>query len=811
MKARRWLFLAIGGVALALVAGRAVAGTYSEWSWFEAMGASSLYQMRLVWEWVTRGGAFALALGFAWVNLYAVRRSIVSLVLPRRLANFDFGEEVPGNRLNGLVLVLAVVLAVVLAAPMDDWLTLAQARFGLPFAERDPYFDREFAFYLYALPLLRLLHEWATTVLLVVGGAVVLLYALTPSLRWSAGRLHVSTYVRRHLAVLGALVLMLVGWSAYLDGVSLLAKGGGPLDTFTAFDDRVVAPLLTSISIGAMAASLAFFLLAWRGLRDTAITLFVLAVLATPLTRLALPIVDRWSTPAGERAARERPYEATRTQFARRAFGVDQVVDADALRIPGMTRLEASLGVSLWDAPTLVRSSELVHRDQRLLGTVWTPSASGLTADVLQRGSREPGVATTTRFSAVSTDEQGRLPALAVEDPPTPPVLVEPGAEPWAVVADSAGDLPAPAFGTRWERLAHAWRLQNPRLLATAHPEPRPRILLHREVRELIATLAPFFTAGPTVQSVIAGDSLYWVSELFVTSSEYPLARPILFAGEQRNYARFAGMALVNAHTGRMRVVTARGPDAMTRTWMSRLPWLFVSPESLGSALAAALPPAMDRALLQADAIAREGYPGDSMRTLRVATARDGATDPGATVPRLFALHGDTGPMAAAVAVLESDDRIAGVVLARGGVAPRVEWHRLSQPIAWRGVLDSLWAGAKRDGLVGTRGGADRRGQVQVVPLVEGAVFVQPFYAWSNDRPPALRGVSVLAQGHVRSAPTLAEALDLGRSVVSGQPAGLRVRVNALYEQMGAAMRRGDWRAFGDAYAALGRLLRGAP
>jgi len=38
-----------------------------------------------------------------------------------------------------------------------------------------------------------------------------------------------------------------------------------------------------------------------------------------------------------------------------------------------------------------------------------------------------------------------------------------------------------------------------------------------------------------------------------------------------------------------------------------------------------------------------------------------------------------------------------------------------------------------------------------------------------------------------------------------------RRRVNALYESMRDAMRRGDWPGIGAAYEALGRLLRSPP
>ncbi|HVT38494.1 MAG TPA: UPF0182 family protein, partial [Gemmatimonadaceae bacterium] len=256
MTARRWLFTGVAGLAFLMVLGRLFTGVYAEWRWYAAMGALPLYQSKLLHETILRGGAALLGFGFAFANLYAVRNSIVSLVLPRKLGNLDFSEEVPGRRLMALVVMLSIVLAVVLAIPQDDWVTLALAQRSIPFGERDPYQDRDFGFYVYDIPLERSLHVWAIATLLLVGAAVVFLYALTPSLRWQRGRLHVSTYVRRHFGVLTALVLLLVGWSYRLEGVSLLTSGSGALAAYTSFDDKVMAPLLTGLSIAAFAASL---------------------------------------------------------------------------------------------------------------------------------------------------------------------------------------------------------------------------------------------------------------------------------------------------------------------------------------------------------------------------------------------------------------------------------------------------------------------------------------------------------------------------------------------------------------------------
>ena len=815
MSGRRWLLVAVGGLAVLMVAGRLLASVYAEWTWYAAMDALPLYQSRLLHESVLRGGTAIAGFAFAFANLYAVRRSIVSLVLPRRLGNIDFGEEVPGRRLTWLVVLIALALAVFLAILQDDWATLELARLGLPFGERDPYQDRDLGFYLYNLPLERSLHFSMVLALLTVGVVVVLLYAITPSLRWQGGRLRVSTYVRRHFAVFGCLLLIETGWGYRLDAVSLLTLGSGASHAFTAFDDKILVPLLTGLSIAAIASSAVVLWTAWSGLRHIALTIFSLMVLVGPGLRLVLPVLDRWSTTDAQRLARERPYLSARTQFTRRAFGVDQVLDADSAHVPPMTRLEAARGVSSWDPAALARSVALAHRDLTTITTAWTPSADGLGALIVQRPSAGPGSPSVTKLRVTSADETGRTlsqgPDVSGQDDGIPALLVEPGAPLFAVVADSNRDLAAPSFSTFTERLAHAWNLRNPRLLALEVPDPRPRIMLHRDVRERIGALVPFLTVGPTLQSAVVSDSLYWMAELFVTSDEYPLAQSLLFAGEQRQYVRHAAMAVVQAHTGRVFIIGDLQPDAVTRTWMRRYPWLFKSRDVLPAGLNALWPPPVDRAAVQGDAIAHVGFPGDTINPSRNAAASESLAEPADAAPRLYAQHGDTGPLTASIGVLESNERIVGVLLARGGALPRVEWHRIASKVAWRGVLDELWASAKRAGLYGNKRGADRKGQVQLLPLKEGFAFAQSYYSWPADAAPTLRGVAVLTGTGTLTGMTLAEALGVSQPAAPGASDLLRSRISALYETMSAAMRRGDWKAFGDAYAALGRLLRAAP
>src|SRR5207253_3398787 len=99
MTTRRWLMVAVGAAALLLIVGRALAGAYADYLWYDALGAAALWRTRIGAIVAMRSGSAIGGGAFAFVNLYAVRQSVVSLVFPRRLGNLEIGEEVPGKYL----------------------------------------------------------------------------------------------------------------------------------------------------------------------------------------------------------------------------------------------------------------------------------------------------------------------------------------------------------------------------------------------------------------------------------------------------------------------------------------------------------------------------------------------------------------------------------------------------------------------------------------------------------------------------------------------------------------------------------------
>ena len=817
---RRWLLALLVAVALALVAGRWASVIFAEWRWFDALGALPVYRSKLMHEVAWRAGAASVAFVFAFLNLFALRRSIVSLVLPRRLGNLEIGEAIPARVLLFGVLAVSAVLALLLSSPTGDWTTFALARTADRIGEMDPYLDRDLAFAMTWLPFELDLYAWAGRVMVAITLLIVALYALTPSLRIRTRGIYVSAYCRRHLVTLAAIGILLLAWRSRIDALTITATVRDAANTFGAFEHRVGMPMQTWITVLTLVAAFVVFWGGWHGHTRLVALAGLLAVAGGPLAQSVLPRLTWRRYTETQMRELTRPFAATRRLFTRRAFGVDEIQQADA---DPPSAMALSGRVALWDPAALVRAVGDAPAGGRPTSRLAWSSERGMPrATVVAQPKTPDGRWTATTFDPTSADERGRaLPAVPLDLlHPTlvgwPTVLVHPGATGHAIVADSNGHIPAPAFERMADRLGLAWSLRAPSLVAANAIGPRPKLVYRRDVGERVSAVVPFLIAGPTIAPVVRGDSLYWVVELFTTARFYPLADRLIFAGELRSYVHHAATAFVHASTGQVTLAAAPSPDGLMRTWMRRYPAMFLARTALPAGLASAQPPPVDWAALQATALARTGL-GTNSGAARLAVATDNAdADLIAEAPALFlgsgsaasAPRGTTAEpgLTWSQALLEASGTVAGVVTADGRGFTR--WHATPVGPQWSDLLDQLQKNADSAGIGRQRPGA-RRGRVQAIPASGGAVFLQAHYEWGADSPPVLAGVSAVHAGKARAASTLEQALGLSAPVREPRGGAFRAAVEQLHRQMSDAMRRGDWVAFGSAFEALGRMLRG--
>ena len=368
---RRRLLIGVVIAALILVAGRTLSTIHADYSWYSAMGATPLWSERAGDLLLIYGIGSVIAVFVAFVNLSALGRSIGTLTLPRRLANVEFGEAVPRKYLDRFAFLMSIAIAAAVTPALPSWTSLALARLGVKFRESDPYFQRDLGFYTTWLPFEKSVYSWSMLLIVGVSLIVVVLYSLTPGLRWERAGIRMSARVRRHLSVLAALLLLVTMWSYRLESYDLMIRGGGEQGVFSYVDHQWLLPGLLLLWIVTAAVAITVLLSGWTGqLRTSFVAVTVIVVLSVSIQEI-VPLVVRRFTSKEAQMVRERPYVATRADFTRRAYDPG----ASAIDAQPRTAVSASLDSIVTSVPSqeLLRQDSLVYPGARGLVIVTEP------------------------------------------------------------------------------------------------------------------------------------------------------------------------------------------------------------------------------------------------------------------------------------------------------------------------------------------------------------------------------------------------------------------------------------------------------
>lgn len=841
MGARGGLMFGLAIAAALLLLGRAVTALLVDHAWFTAMGLPALFWEQVIDTAILQGGAWVLGALFAFANLHAVRRTIRAVAVPSRVANLEVTAMISGQRLLAVTVVLALLVGGLLAIPLTNWVDLALLRHGLPFGEIEGVLGRDLGFYLYWLPIEETLYLWSLVSVVSMTAIVVVLYALTRSLRMEGRRVAASTHVRRHLSVLGAVVLLLLAWSYRLDAFDLLRHGSGPDGLFLKVDHRVTLRMDYVLSFASAIAALVVFRTGWVGqLRAAFLTLTVILVAALGLRHAAPAILARTSL-LGEPTSRDLDYLASRALYSRRAFDVEGMRavhrDSGAASLTRVERTALPARLSLWDRGTMAAAmpatrapeseahkdgpADQIVSDASPIG--WTVVGDRLTALVVRRpvGSAEGWLVSAVDATRPTVRDSQVEFAPTSDDSAGDELLVGPGLRgARRIDAEHARGVRGVSLASLRARIAHAWALRDLSLLEVDSTAVEPLLVTHRDVRERLERLAPIFVQGNEVLPLVYAGRLYWTVQLYSASDRYPLSQQWQLATGVYSYFRLAATAVVEASSGRVRLVAAPRPDAPTRTWIARLPTLFAVPGELPPQLVAQLPPANESAVAQIRTFARYGsrFEGTVVRQLPDSALVGGA-------PPAHWIGNDRERVVAwSLPLLDSGDQLAGLVTVGGGMSRQTWWDSTSVPRPrWRAVtermqvaLDSARAtlpeGARREPRM-------HAGRVTTMMTTTGAFMVQPLL-WNRSEGSTTIARVVASDGvHLGVGSTLVEALGrMGEmpmpSVPSVGPAEKGPSSDAVrrwYATMRDALRRGDWAKFGAAFDSLGRVLERPP
>ncbi len=614
---RVWI---IGLALLALLSFNWVVHTYTEWLWFQELAYTPVWLKSLGVQGALFVISFALAAGILLFNwLYARRRALQAPGIGVNLL------ALPG--LRGLIVIAALFLAFLFAeGAASRWDAFLRYLYQTPFGVADPLFQRDISFYLFDMPVYRFLFNWLLPLLLLSVVGVITLYVLNNLEMVQRGlwqpQLHTS--LRRQLAVLLAVVLVLWAANYYLRTFELLYESQGIVVGATYTDLRVRLPALTIQIILTLLLALAvaanYFRLNLR-LPLVAGAALVAAILLG--SNLIPALVQRYAVEPNE-LARELPYINYNITYTRLGFGLEDVetrpfAGVGQLTAQNLADNEAALqNVRVWDyrplQQTYAQLQELrpyyqfssVDIDRYTFGDT-TRQVMLAAREINKAGLNEPSWVNErlefTHGYGIVMNPVDKItpegsPEFFIRDlPPQSTVPIEvtrpeiyygeliddqvlvnsdleefdypQGAE--NVYSHYAGTGGVP-LSNGLRRLAFATRFRDTNMLLSQYVDQDTRIMFHRQIRERVQRIAPFLRLDRDPYIVLADGRLVWMLDGYTVSNHFPYSQP---TSGGLTYIRNSVKVTIDAYDGTTTFYLANEDDPLIRSYQAAFPGLF--------------------------------------------------------------------------------------------------------------------------------------------------------------------------------------------------------------------------------------------
>ena len=327
----------IGGILLfvLMLSANGVAGTYTDWLWFDNLGLGSVWATIL-------GTQIALAAVFTLIFFLILWGS---LVLADRLAPdirpaspeedlIERYHQIVGNRAGklrfGIAAVFALIAGANTASQWQEWLLF---RNGGSFDWQDPLHSQDAGFYVFTLPFLSFVVDWLFAALILTVIVVAVAHYLNGGIRAAAPTERVSSGVKLHLSILLAALAVVRAAGYYLDRFNLVNSNRSVYDGALATDVNIQLPaysLLALISLFGAALFIANIRRQGWGLPMTAIGLWAISHL---FIGSIFPAVYQRLRVEPQASVREAEFVERNIAATRFAYGLD----ADSLTVEQFT------------------------------------------------------------------------------------------------------------------------------------------------------------------------------------------------------------------------------------------------------------------------------------------------------------------------------------------------------------------------------------------------------------------------------------------------------------------------------------------
>jgi len=634
---RRWRRWLIGALVLAVIVLSRGLAVYLSAAWFSSLGFSAVYWYIFKLK-VGLFLAFAvITVLLLRTAFWLLERAFAAQTLEKRtiLLNNQPVQFSPARFVRPLGWILALLFGLFYGLAMKgEWQTFALYFNQATAATPDPIFQKPLGFYLFSLPLYELISSWLITLSFIVLCAS-LIYSLL-ALPQAALKIARKDAARKPLAAvsLGLTVfLVLLAWRAYLSRFPYLWADHQTFSGVTFVEAKYLLPALYLVCIALLIAAAISLINAFskRGLR------LLLLALAIPL---AVYLVGVYIVPTYVQSFivkpneldRETPYIEQNIAWTRRAFGLEQL---EVREFPAETSVEAldlnanrpTLdNIRLWDWHALQDTLKQIQAIRtyydfpdvdvdryQVDGSPRQMMVSAREIDVkkLPDASRNwinekliytHGYGITMNTANGFTPEG--MPRFVVSDMPvqssskdvkvTRPEIYfgqETNTDVYVKTRQNEFDFPQGEtntytsyqgtggirIGGRARRLLLAWALGDlSKLPFSDDVNSESRVLIHRNIRELVNGVAPFLIYDNDPYIVVNNEGrLFWMMDAFTESSTYPYSRHHVVGTNNVNYIRNSVKVVIDAYNGTAHFYVFDSQDPMIATYRATFPTLF--------------------------------------------------------------------------------------------------------------------------------------------------------------------------------------------------------------------------------------------
>jgi hypothetical protein len=588
-------------VALVAFAGiPAFAEFYTDWLWFQEVGFERVFVRSLTVRAVVTALTGVIAFAILAANLVLAARRL----RPRRI--MIVSQEGPQAvvidpaRIRPLALLAAAAVSVAIGLYAGArWETWLYFWYATPFGHTDPILGRDVGFYVFTLPLLELVHGVLMFTLFLTAIVAIGAYVFGGELGMDGARgFHGSPAAVRHVALLGAALLLVLAFGAWLQIPQLLTNPSGIVFGATYVDVYARMPALRVLIAAALvAAALAVWQsVATRRFRPIFVAAGLYLIVAMGGAAYAF-VIQRFVVGPNEQV-RETPFIVHNIHATRAAFGLDRVEERGLSGDARLTRADLDRNaatidnVPLWnERPLLDTFSQIqeirtyydfvaVDNDRYTINGQYRQIM--LSARELNSGSLPSRTWINERLTfthgygltlgPVNEVTPEGLPVLFVRDLPlvsnvdlnvTQPaiyfgelandhVFVKTATEEFDyprgddnVFAVYTGDGGVP-LSNLFRRLMFAIRFRSTDTFFSPNLTTESRVMLNRRIADRVRRIAPFLTYDPDPYLAISGGRLVWMQDVYMTSSRYPYSSS---AGGV-NYIRNAIKVTIDAYHG---------------------------------------------------------------------------------------------------------------------------------------------------------------------------------------------------------------------------------------------------------------------